>query len=160
MANLNVLGFVHSNTAAAIWRSVDLSHLNNSDVETIMYINIGSMSTLVSITKHFGAKKGSTNKTIEAIKVLAETWDKTLGGKHFTLAAAEVIINKYNAQLRNRNIDFDIRQNPLAMRRILLKAEKAKIVLSANKDTKVFYEALYEGINLNVYIHIIYIYSV
>ena len=80
---------------------------------------------------------------------MSETWDDTFGGREFDLVLANLIAQKFNA-LKERRGKEDVRNIPAAMEKIINKIVKPKAILSANKETKIYIENLYDNIDFKV----------
>lgn len=73
-----------------------------------------------------------SNKTVEHIEILAEAWDKELGGSDLDILLINMLADEFNA-LKERKGKPDIRENEKAVKRLLKEVTKIKDILSANK---------------------------
>ena len=89
-----------------------------------------------------------------AFEVLAQSWNETLGGINFDRVIANLVIERAFIALANRkhlNVDFgdsqfqdNMRIDPKFTARIMRAATKTKEILSANKETMVSIEGIYD----------------
>lgn len=161
MAGLNVLGLIHENTAAALQYALNRDYQDNK-TDIVIFYNMGATSTKVNIVKYFKqnpTKKKKSKKTNEgkvsgAFEVLAQSWDETLGAINFDQAIANMIMERAFVALKdNKNVKEDftdpefldgLRKNPRFTARIRNAAARAKKILSANTETFVSIEGIYE----------------
>lgn len=78
IAGLSVLQLLHENTAAATMFGID--RLDTAKPLNVLFYNMGGMDTEVSIVRYSAITEKSTNKSYEHIEVLAEAYDRELGG--------------------------------------------------------------------------------
>ena len=121
---------------------------------------MGAVSTKVSVIKYFTrtpTKKKKNKKTNDgkgAFEVLAQSWDETLGGINFDRAIANIVIERAFVALadrKNLNVDFadsefqdKMRVDPRFTARIMKASGRAKKILSANTETMVSIEGIYD----------------
>jgi hypoxia up-regulated 1 len=81
LAGLNVNQLIHENTAAATLFGIDNVQPKEDEGKErlIMFYNMGGRDTEVSLVR-YNTISNAKNKTYEAIEILGEGWDKTLGG--------------------------------------------------------------------------------
>lgn len=126
---------MHENVAAATMFAID-----RTDTEkgiNVMFYNMGGIDTEVMIAR-FSAVTDDKNKVYEQVEVLAETYDKSLGGEEFDGIIVEMLVEAFNA-MPERKGKADVRTNEKAMKRLFKESIKVKDILSANKvaDVKV-----------------------
>lgn len=126
---------MHENVAAATMFAID-----RTDTEkgiNVMFYNMGGVDTEVMIAR-FSAVTDDKNKVYEQVEVLAETYDKSLGGEEFDGIIVEMLVEAFNA-MPERKGKADVRTNEKAMKRLFKESIKVKDILSANKvaDVKV-----------------------
>lgn len=148
IAGLNVMSLLNENTAAAIQYGIDRKFVAN-ETHTVLFYNMGSTSTKVDLAVYSAYVKKerggrNNNKTIGQFEMRGMGYDDTLGGNAFEHRIAEWIIREVNQQLASKKITYDITTNMKAMAKIRSAAEKAKTVLSANQESLVFLNSLYE----------------
>ena len=107
------------------------------DDQTILFYNMGGRDTEVAIVK-FSQITNAKNKTFEAIEVIGEGWDSSLGGKAFDHVIVQILVEEFNA-MKEREGKPDVRENIKAMKRLYKETAKIKEILSANKvvDVKI-----------------------
>lgn len=130
IAGLSVLQLVHENTAAATMFGID--RLDTDKTHTVLFYNMGGMDTEVSLVRYSAIQDPYTNKSFEHIEILAETYDKELGGSDFDLVLVNLLVERFNS-MKEREGKPDIRSNPRAMKRLIKEVVKVKDILSANK---------------------------
>lgn len=138
LAGLNVNQLIHENTAAATLFGIDNVAAENEEKDrVIMFYNMGGRDTEVSLVR-YGNIINAKNKTFEAIEILGEGWDKTLGGQAFDHVLVNLMVEEFNA-MKERQGKPDVRENARAMKRLYKEVVKIKDILSANKvaDIKV-----------------------
>lgn len=130
IAGLSILQLVHENTAAATMFGID--RLDKDKALTVLFYNMGSMDTEVTIARYSTVTEMPQNKTVEHIEILSETWDKNLGGADLDKILLNMIADKFNA-LKERQGKPDVRENPKVIKRLLKEVNKMKDILSANR---------------------------
>jgi len=153
LAELNVLGLIEENTAAALHYAMDKQFPED---KVILFYNMGGTAVQVSIVKFYNyniTTAGSTKpKTVGALEVISKAWDSTVGGQSFDHVITDYLAEQFNEQWnkqRNDNQKKDIRTIPRAMTKLRLQANKIKHVLSANQEIPVFVDSLYDDCSLN-----------
>ena len=98
---------------------------------------MGGQDTEVSVVK-YSQITNAKNKTFEAIEILGEGWDSSLGGKAFDHVIVQILVEEFNS-MKERQGKPDVRLNARAMKRLYKETPKIKEILSANKiaDVKV-----------------------
>ena len=130
IAGLSILQLVHENTAAATMFGID--RMDTQKAVTVLFYNMGGSDTEVSLVR-YSAITDANNKSYEHVEVLAEAWDKDLGGSDLEIVLANMLADRFNA-LKERKGKPDIRGNEKAMKRLMKDVVKIKDVLSANKQ--------------------------
>ena len=131
IAGLSVLQLIHENTAAATIYGIDRNDKDDSHI--VLFYNMGAQDTEVSIVKYSGLVDPTSNKTYEHIEILAEAYEKNLGGNDLDLVLVNMLAEQFNA-LKDRQGKPDIRTTQRPVKRLLKEAVKIKDVLSANKQ--------------------------
>ncbi|KAG7928992.1 hypothetical protein KL925_001173 [Ogataea polymorpha] len=139
IAGLNVVALIDDGIAVA------LNYASTRDFEQKQYhviYDVGAGSTKATLV--------SFSKDNETLRVENEGYgyDETFGGNLFTESLQAIIEDKFLAQtkIKPETLWSDAR----AMNRLWQSAEKAKLVLSANSETKVSVESLINDIDLKV----------
>ena len=143
-AGLNVLGFLHENSAAALYYGIDRT--DNETAHLALFYNLGATRVQVSVVRYTANELNVTgvgNKTVEHIEVLSHAWDDNLGGSVFDGLLAEHIAAAFEKQH-----GVGIRDSKKTMLRVMNHANKAKKVLSANKVAHVFDDSLHQGLGI------------
>lgn len=148
LASLKPLAFVHENTAAALYYAIERKDENKT--HTVLFYNLGSTSlkvTLVEFTMENSTERGDPKgKKYESFTVLADAWED-VGGYQFDLNLANWLADEYDNQ-PSRKGKARSRDSPAAMAKLIKEANRAKEVLSANKETSVYVEALMDDRDL------------
>ncbi len=135
LAGLTVFQLVHENVAAATMFAIDRT--DTEKAINVMFYNMGGIDTEVMIAR-FSAITDDKGKVFEQVEVLAETFDKSLGGEEFDAVIVDMLVEAFNA-MPERKGKADVRTNDKAMKRLFKESIKVKDILSANKvaDVKV-----------------------
>lgn len=134
IAGLSVLQLVHENTAAATMFGID--RLDRDRPVTVLFYNMGGTDTEVALVRYSTITEMPANKTFEHVEVLAESWDKEMGGADLDKILIDMIAERFNA-LKERKGKADVRENPKALKRLGKEVLKIKDILSANKQVQV-----------------------
>ncbi|CAB9528712.1 Hypoxia up-regulated protein 1 (Fragment) [Seminavis robusta] len=153
LADLNVLGLLEENTAAALHYAMDKQFPED---QIFVFYNMGGTAVQVSVVKlhNYNMTSGlsSKPKTVGALEVLSKAWDATLGGQSFDHRIVEYLADEFNAKWdkqRNDGKKKDVRTVPRAMTKIRLQANKVKHVLSANMEIPIFMDSLHDDCALS-----------
>ncbi|GAB67627.1 hsp protein [Plasmodium cynomolgi strain B] len=138
IAGLELLGLVNGVTAAAIHNVHDLP-LNTTKLT--MYLDVGSKNINVGIAtiSHVEIDKVRTR----SVKVYACEVIENKSGNQIDVMLAEHLRKKFEEKY-----NLSIYDDRKAMRKLVLAANKAKLLLSAKKSTDVFIESLYKNKSL------------
>jgi molecular chaperone DnaK (HSP70) len=109
---------------------------------------MGAMDIEVSLVRYSTITEMQGNKTFEHIEVLAEAWDRQLGGADFDKVLLDLLAERFNA-LKERQGKPDVRDNPKAIKRLLKEVLKLKDILSANKQVQVKLGELQDNVGLS-----------
>ena len=148
-AGLFVLQLVHENTAAATMFGID--RLDRDKDVNVLFYNMGAMDTEVSIVKYSTITEMPANKTHEHVEILAEAWDKNMGGGDLDKILLDMLATRFNS-MKERKDKPDIRENPKAIKRLLKEVIKMKDILSANKQVQVKLGELADYVTLSTII--------
>ncbi|XP_054784464.1 heat shock 70 kDa protein 15-like [Prosopis cineraria] len=127
IAGLHPLRLIHETTATALAYGIYKTDLPENDQLNVAFVDIGHGSMQVCIA---GFKKGQ-------LKVLAHSFDRSLGGRDFD----EVLFNQFAAKFKEE-YKIDVFQNGRACLRLRAACEKLKKVLSANPEAPLNIECL------------------
>lgn len=135
IAGLNVLSLIDDGLAAAISYAEHREFSDDKVYHIIYDMGAGSTkATLVSMS--------NVNDTL-ALEVEGYGFDRTLGGESFTAILKNLLVDKFLEQHSSIPRD-ELLANAKVMNRLWQSAEKAKLVLSANAETVVSIENLYD----------------
>ncbi|XP_029130578.1 heat shock 70 kDa protein 15 [Cajanus cajan] len=127
IAGLHPLRLFHETTATALAYGIYKTDLPENDQLNVAFVDIGHASMQVCVA---GYKKGQ-------LKVLAHSYDRSLGGRDFD----EVLFNHFAAKFKEE-YKIDVFQNARACIRLRAACEKLKKVLSANPEAPLNIECL------------------
>jgi len=144
LAGLNVISLVNENTAAAVQYGIDINYKANMSEHLCIY-NMGDGSTQVSVVKYsaYTKKRGSSEKVIGQLEIVASAHDMTLGGNAFDRVIASKLMDEFNELASKKgNAGYEIREHPKAVAKVRAQANKIKHVLSANQEVPIYIESL------------------
>ncbi|PSS07446.1 Heat shock 70 protein [Actinidia chinensis var. chinensis] len=127
IAGLHPLRLIHETTATALAYGIYKTDLPENDQLNVAFVDIGHASMQVCIA---GFKKGQ-------LKILAHSFDRTLGGRDFD----EVLFQHFAVKFKEE-YKIDVYQNARACLRLRAGCEKLKKVLSANPEAPLNIECL------------------
>ncbi|KAL9368589.1 hypothetical protein Peur_039788 [Populus x canadensis] len=129
IAGLHPLRLMHETTATALAYGIYKTDLPENDQLNVAFVDVGHASMQVCIA---GFKKGQ-------LKILAHSFDRSLGGRDFDEALFQHFTTKFKAEYH-----IDVYQNARACLRLRAACEKLKKVLSANPVAPLNIECLME----------------
>jgi molecular chaperone DnaK (HSP70) len=124
-----------------------IDRLDREKPVNVLFYNMGAMDTEVSLVRYSAITEMPANKTYEHVEVLAEAWDKDLGGANFDTIILNIIAERFN-QLKDRQGKPDVRENPKVIKRLQKEVVKMKDILSANKQVQVMLGELADYVSL------------
>ncbi|KAL9323124.1 hypothetical protein ACSQ67_011177 [Phaseolus vulgaris] len=127
IAGLHPLRLFHETTATALAYGIYKTDLPENDQLNVAFVDVGHASMQVCIA---GFKKGQ-------LKVLAQSFDRSLGGRDFD----EVLFHYFATKFKDE-YKIDVLQNARACIRLRAACEKLKKVLSANPEAPLNIECL------------------
>ncbi|KAL9274251.1 Heat shock 70 kDa protein 14-like protein [Drosera capensis] len=127
IAGLRPLRLIHETTATALAYGIYKTDLPENDQLNVAFVDIGHASMQVCIA---GFKKGQ-------LKILAHSFDRSLGGRDFDEALFQQFAAKFKEEYK-----IDVFQNARACLRLRAACEKLKKVLSANPEAPLNIECL------------------
>ncbi|KAF7123961.1 hypothetical protein RHSIM_Rhsim12G0198300 [Rhododendron simsii] len=129
IAGLHPLRLFHETTATALAYGIYKTDLPENDQLNVAFVDIGHASMQVCIA---GFKK-------DQLKILANSFDRSLGGRDFDEALFQYFAAKFKEKYK-----IDVYQNARACLRLRTACEKLKRVLSANPEAPLNMECLME----------------
>jgi len=127
IVGLHPLQLIHEMTATALAYGIYKTDLPENDQLNVAFVDVGHASMQVCIA---GFKKGQ-------LKVLAHSYDRSLGGKDFD----EVLFHHFATKFKEE-YKIDVCQNARASLRLRAACEKMKKMLSANSEAPLNIECL------------------
>ncbi|KAL9304478.1 hypothetical protein ACSQ67_021741 [Phaseolus vulgaris] len=127
IVGLHPLQLIHEMTATALAYGIYKTDLPENDQLNVAFVDVGHASMQVCIA---GFKKGQ-------LKVLAHSYDRSLGGKDFD----EVLFHHFATKFKEE-YKIDVAQNTRACIRLRAACEKMKKMLSANSEAPLNIECL------------------
>ena len=151
VADLRVLSLVEENTAAALHYGIDRVF---EKPHTILYYNMGSASTQVSIVTYdsYKTKEAGKNKTIGQFEVNGKGWDRHLGGFNFDVKLADLLAERFDegwSKKKKYVKGSTVKDQIVPMAKLRAQANKVKEVLSANPFFPVKAEQLFADVDLS-----------
>lgn len=148
LADIPVLGLLSETAALAIqYGSTRFSKLKEQQKHNVIIFDMGATTISASVIQYNDNTSDSKKDPLKlgSFKILSTKWRKDLGGEDFTRRLSQHIVSKFK---ETHNID--ISQNDRVMERVLSFAKKAKEVLTANSDTEVYIESIYNDIDFKL----------
>ncbi|KAL2338091.1 hypothetical protein Fmac_012537 [Flemingia macrophylla] len=127
IAGLHPLRLIHEMTATALAYGIYKKDLPENDQLNVAFVDFGHSSMQVCIV---GFKKGQ-------LKVLAHSFDRSLGGRDF-----DEVLFRYFAGKFKEEYKIDVYENAKACIRLRAACEKMKKMLSANAEAPLTIECL------------------
>ncbi|XP_076945364.1 heat shock 70 kDa protein 15-like [Bidens hawaiensis] len=127
IAGLHPLRLMHETTATALAYGIYKTDLPENEQLNVAFVDIGHASMQVCIA---GFKKGQ-------LKILAHSFDRSLGGRDFDEVLFQYFAEKFKAEYK-----IDVYQNARACLRLRAACEKLKKMLSANPEAPMNIECL------------------
>ncbi|KAK9666206.1 hypothetical protein RND81_14G168300 [Saponaria officinalis] len=127
IAGLHPLRLIHETTATALAYGIYKTDLPENDPINVAFVDVGHSSLQVCIAAF---KKGQ-------LKILAHSFDHSLGGRDFDEALFQHFAAKFKDEYK-----IDVYQNARACLRLRAACEKLKKVLSANPEAPLNIECL------------------
>jgi hypoxia up-regulated 1 len=151
LAGLKPLGFVHENTAAAVYFSMDRKPENVDESEHMLFVNIGSLGTKLSLIKFH-----ATNETLANNSTLihpAVSTIKDLYSGKFSGHLLDVCLGEYALAKQIKDIKRTIKPDEVTLfkrRRLYNEIKRAKETITVNKEINFFVEDFFDDRHLNV----------
>ncbi|KAK2882601.1 hypothetical protein FQN49_000173 [Arthroderma sp. PD_2] len=152
LAGLKIVSMVSDGMAVGINYATSRTFPNVSDGKKPEYhvvFDMGAGSTSASVLKFQGRTVkdvGKFNKTIQEVHVVGTGWDKTLGGDLLNQLIVNDMVEKF---IGTKKLGADVTASQVkthgkTMARLWKDAERVRQVLSANTETTVSFENLYQ----------------
>ncbi|KAL1559068.1 heat shock 70 kDa protein 14-like [Salvia divinorum] len=137
IAGLHPLHLIHETTATALAYGIYKTDLPENEPMNVAFVDAGHASMQVCIAAF---KKGQ-------LKILAHSFDRSLGGRDFDEALFQHFAAKFKDEYK-----IDVYQNAKACLRLRAGCEKLKKVLSANPEAPLNIECLMDDKDVRGYI--------
>ncbi|KAF3481228.1 hypoxia up-regulated protein 1 [Arthroderma uncinatum] len=152
LAGLNIVSMVSDGMAVGINYATSRTFPNVSDGKKPEYhvvFDVGAGSTSASVLKFQGRTVkdvGKFNKTIQEVHVVGTAWDKTLGGDLLNHLIVNDMVEKFmgTKKLGGDVAVSQVKAHGKTMAKLWKDAERVRQVLSANTETTVSFENLYQ----------------
>ncbi|CAD6447281.1 100af906-1dc9-42f0-bf98-804734147c91 [Sclerotinia trifoliorum] len=118
-----------------------------------MVFDMGAGSTKATVLKFQGRTVkdvGKFNKTIQEVKVLGSSWDRTLGGDSLNAVIVDDMIAKFVESPKAQEVlatAEKVQAHGRAAAKLWKEAERLRQILSANANTQAGFEGLYEDVD-------------
>ncbi|ORX77551.1 HSP70-domain-containing protein [Anaeromyces robustus] len=146
IAGIRVLSVMNEDTAAAVNYAMTRNFENQP--RYFVFYDMGASCTTITLvgikSVHNPEEKSKKSPEIEIIDF---NYDKTLGGLAFDKELQLLIVDKIKKSL---NINDGIEDDSRIMAKILIKARKAKEILSVNSDTTIYFDSLINDKDITV----------
>lgn len=134
IAGISISKVLNENSACGLEYAMNnLSELNYQN-RNVLFIDIGHCKTTMFIIKFNGL----------GMEIISQVFDKNLGGRNFDWKILERITEIFQHKYK-----INLYDNKKCLIKILDVASKAKKILSANKETMISIESLYENRDLD-----------
>jgi hypoxia up-regulated 1 len=146
MSKLNLLSMVSENVAGAVQFALDK---NFTEPQYYIFYNMGSSHLQASLVSFGPAYKFKDMKLLDIgkrIDVLAEAWEKNLGGNAFNYKIIRKLMEKFDETRKDKP---SVKGDYKVAERMLPSALKMKEILSANKDVSMTILGVEGGANLD-----------
>lgn len=152
LAGLNVEALISDGLAVGLNYATSRTFPNISEGQKPEYhlvYNMGAGSTTATVLR-FQSRTikdvGRFNKTVQEVEVMGAGWDRTLGGDSLNQLIVDDMVAKFieEKKLKDGITAVDVKSHGKTMARLWKDAEKARQVLSANIETGVSFEGLFE----------------
>eukprot|EP00213_Chloropicon_mariensis_P005713 CAMPEP_0197471714 /NCGR_PEP_ID=MMETSP1309-20131121/2670_1 /TAXON_ID=464262 /ORGANISM="Genus nov. species nov., Strain RCC998" /LENGTH=923 /DNA_ID=CAMNT_0043009637 /DNA_START=74 /DNA_END=2845 /DNA_ORIENTATION=+ len=137
IADIKILGFINTASAAALHYAKDKDFLDSS--EEIIFFNMGHAYSEASLIRFSAFQEARTSRVITNIEVVDSTYNAKVGSESFDVKLTNYFADKYQADK-----GVDLRQSGKSMSKLKTACKKTKEVLSANTATPVNVESIYE----------------
>jgi len=147
LTSMKLLIIVNGNIGAAINYALEKK---TNKTENIIFYNMGNSFTQTSLVQFISEEAPTANgKSVinTKMKVLAEAWDRNLGGRNFNYNLIRYLMKRFD-EYPQRKGKVSVSGNPKIAEKILAEAIRVKEILSANKEVKVQVLTLEDNINL------------
>eukprot|EP01061_Rhynchopus_euleeides_P039178 TRINITY_DN6722_c1_g4_i1.p1 TRINITY_DN6722_c1_g4~~TRINITY_DN6722_c1_g4_i1.p1 ORF type:complete len:794 (+),score=437.93 TRINITY_DN6722_c1_g4_i1:263-2644(+) len=148
LSGLPVLSLVPNTLAAALQYGVQRRGFGNQTANVVIY-DMGASRTEVGVFRFTAPLevngKPKRGGELGNVETLATAFDDSLGGRTFTDAIADYLMKKFEEK---EGVSFEGKTDKASLKAhtvLLRRANKAKEVLSANKQAPVNIEELYQG---------------
>ena len=152
LAGLNVEALISDGLAVGLNYATSRTFPSISEKQKPEYhlvYNMGAGSTTATVLR-FQSRTikdvGRFNKTVQEVEVMGAGWDRTLGGDSLNQLIVDDMVAKFieEKKLKDGTTAVDVKSHGKTMARLWKDAEKARQVLSANIETIVSFEGLFE----------------
>ena len=126
MTGIKLLTIINENIGAAVNYALEKK---SNKTENVIFFNMGSSFTQTSL---FQFKTGE----VTTLKVLAEAWDKDLGGRNFNYNLIRYLINRFDENPQQQ-AKLTIHDKSKIADQILTEAIRVKESLSFNKEVEI-----------------------
>ncbi|EFR04032.1 hypoxia up-regulated protein 1 [Nannizzia gypsea CBS 118893] len=151
LADLDIVSMVSDGLAVGINYATSRTFPNVSDGKKPEYhviFDMGAGSTSANVLRFQGRTVkdvGKFNKTVQEIHVLGTAWDKTMGGDVFNQLIVDDMVEKFvgTKKLGDATVS-QVKAHGKTMAKLWKDSERVRQVLSANTETTVSFENLYQ----------------
>lgn len=134
IAGLNCLRLLDETTATALAYGIYKTDLSEEQPIHVVFVDVGHASTQICVVE---LKKGQ-------LKVLANAWDRDLGGRDFDRVLFDHFTEEFDAKYK-----VDVRASARSAYRLMRACERTKRVLTTNPEAPINVESLTPEVDAN-----------
>jgi hypoxia up-regulated 1 len=158
LAGLKVLALIDENAAAGVHYGID--RVTENTTHYMILYNMGDEDTEATLFAYDSYqaidKTSSKPKAIGQGRILAKSWDTSLGGRQFDKALVEYVADSFNrdkGKTLPASAKGDVRNLPGSMVKIKKNVQKALEVLSANEEYSLTVEGVHGDVDYRVQVN-------
>ena len=158
LAGLKVLALIDENAAAGVHYGID--RVTENSTHYMVLYNMGDEDTEATLFAYDSYqaidKTSSKPKAIGQGRILAKSWDTSLGGRQFDKALVEFVADSFNrdkGKTLPASANGDVRNLPGSMVKIKKNVQKALEVLSANEEFSLTVEGVHGDVDYRVQVN-------
>jgi hypoxia up-regulated 1 len=151
LGGLKPLGFVHENSAAAVYYAIDRKPENSTESENTLFVNIGSLGTKLSLIKFH-----STNQTLISNQTLVLPTVSVVKDQYFHKFSGhllDVCLGDFALSKQLKDFKRALKPNEITIskrRRLYNEVKRAKEMLTVNREVNFYVEDFFDDRHLNV----------
>ncbi len=151
LGGLSPIALVNENTAAAVYFSLDRKSYNIGESENVLFVNIGSSGTKLSLIKfHSENSVLANNATIilSAVTVIKDAFSGKFSGDLLDNCLGNYALDKQLKEIKTAMTKQEFTESK--KRRLYNEIKRAKEMLTVNKEVGFYVEDFFDNRHLNV----------